>query len=118
MVKTRKNKKKAVPEKIEYEMSSGNVFKDFGYKNPENAQTKSDLAFLIRRIIKQKKWTQEEAANFIGIDQPTISKIMKGQLSGFTMERLMKYLVSLGIGIEIKPIKQKSPSIHVVNRAL
>ena len=95
MAKARKSKKQVVPEKTEYEMSSGNVFKDFGYKNSEEAQTKSDLAFLIRQIIKQKKWTQEEAANLIGIDQPTISKIMKGQLSGFAMERLMKYFVSL-----------------------
>jgi predicted XRE-type DNA-binding protein len=120
MAKARKSKKKDVPEKIEYEMSSGNVFKDFGYKNPEEAQTKSDLAFLIRQIIKQKKWTQEIAATFMGIDQPTVSKIIKGQLSGFSIERLMKYLVCLGVGIEIKPIVNEkiAPSIHVVKSSL
>jgi hypothetical protein len=46
--KERKSKKKVVLEKIEYEMSSGNLFKDFGYANPEEAKAKWDLAFLLK----------------------------------------------------------------------
>lgn len=113
--KTKKNKRSVKSEKIEYEVSSGNLFKDFGYENPEEAQVKSDLAILIRSIIKQKKLTQKKAADLIGIDQPKISKITRGILSEFTLERLMRFLVALGCDIEIKPLlgKASRASIHV-----
>jgi len=91
------------------------VFADFGYANPKEAMAKSDLTFLIRSIIKQKGLTQEQIAELMGIDQPKVSKIMRGILSEFTIERLMKYLVSLGYDVEITAKKSKSstPSIHV-----
>jgi predicted XRE-type DNA-binding protein len=113
--KLRRTRRKNASEKIEYEVSSGNVFADFGYDNPEEARAKWDLAFLIRSIVKQKKLTQEQAATLMGIDQPKVSKIIRGILSEFTLERLMKYLVLLGYDIEIKPTRSKSlnPSIYV-----
>lgn len=115
MAKEVKRSKKKHEEKIEYEFGSGNVFVDFGYPNPEEADAKSDLAFLIRSIIKKRKLTQAAAAKLIGIDQPKVSKIIRGLLSEFTIERLMNYLVHLGVDIEIKPVFNKSilPSIHV-----
>lgn len=107
--------KKLLSEKIKYTKSSGNVFADFGFPNPEEADAKSDLAILITNIIKQRKLTQARAAKLMGIDQPKVSKIVKGLLSEFTMERLMKYLVSLGFDIEIRLTQSKvmNPSIHV-----
>jgi predicted XRE-type DNA-binding protein len=120
MVKKRKAAKKPSLENIEYEMSSGNVFQDFGFPNPEEADAKSDLALIISSIIKQRKLTQEQAARLMGIDQPKVSKITKGLLSEFTIERLMRYLLSLGFDIEIKPIASKtlSPAIHVKSNNL
>jgi predicted XRE-type DNA-binding protein len=110
-----KKPKKTKPERIEYEIGSENVFADFGYTNPEEAKAKWDLAFLIGSIIKQKNLTQEQAAELIGVDQPKISKITRGILSEFTLERLMRYLVLLGYDVEIKPTPSKAtkPSIHV-----
>ena len=117
--KAKKSKKKVVPEKIEYEMSSGNLFKDFGYANPEEAKAKWDLAFLIRSIIEKRELSQEQAADLLGIDQPKISKITRGILSDFTLERLMRYLVCLGYDIEIKAAQSKSTtaSIYVGRKA-
>lgn len=115
MAKKTKRTKKVKPEKIEYEVSSGNVFADVGFPNPEEADAKSDLAILIRSMIKQRKLTQGQAAKLMRIDQPKVSKIMRGLLSEFTLERLMKYLLSLGFDIEIKPTLSRTlvPSIHV-----
>ena len=111
--KARKTKRQALTERIT--ASSGNVFADFGYPNPEEANTKSDLAFLIRSIIKQKNLTQEQIAELMGIDQPKVSKIMRGILSEFTIERLMKYLVTLGYDVKITATQSKTraPTIHV-----
>jgi|SRR5579863_1527963 predicted XRE-type DNA-binding protein len=107
-------------EKLEYEIGSGNVFQDFRFANPEEAKAKSDLAFLIRLFIKKNGLTQEEAAIMMGMDQPKISKITRGLLSEFTLERLLTCLVQLGFDIEIKPTISKSvtPSIHVASAGL
>jgi predicted XRE-type DNA-binding protein len=104
-------------EEIEYEKSSGNIFKDFGFPNPEEAEAKAELAYLIRSVIKKKKLTQQQAAKLMDIDQPKVSKITRGILSEFTIEWLMNCLIALGFDIEIKAIKSKSsnPSIHVAS---
>lgn len=108
-------RKKVKLEKIEYEVSSGNVYEDFGFQKPGDENAKSDLALLIRSSIKLKKLTQQQAAQLMEIDQPKVSKIMRGLLSEFTIDRLMQYLVYLGYEIEIKPrlTKTASPSIYV-----
>ena len=115
MAKKRKSVKKPSPEKIEYEMGSGNVFRDFGFPNPEERDVKSDLALIISSVIKNRRLSQKQAAKLMGIDQPKVSKIVKGLLSEFTIERLMKYMVLLGIDIEISPKESRAlvPSIHV-----
>lgn len=108
-------------EEIEFTVGSGNVYADFGLSNPEDAKAKAELAMLITDIIKQRGMTQQEAALLLGIDQPKVSKIVRGLLSEFSIERLLKFVMSLGFDIEIttKPHKLKTtpPSIHVTERS-
>lgn len=112
-----KRKPKIKTENIEYTVSSGNVYADFEFQNPQEAQTKAELAMTITDIIKQRKLTQAEAAEIIGIDQPKISKITRGLLSEFTIERLMRFVLSLGFDIELKLKRHRTtttmPSIHI-----
>jgi predicted XRE-type DNA-binding protein len=109
----RKNK----TEEIDYTLSSGNVYADFGFPNPEEAQAKAELAIMITDIIKEKKLTQKQAADLIGLDQPKISKLTRGLLSKFTIERLMRFVLRLGFDIELKlkrhGTKASLPAIHV-----
>lgn len=81
--------------------SSGNVFEDLGLPNPSEAEAKARLAYLISMIIKHRGLTQVEAANRLGIDQPKISNLARGKLSGFTIDRLLKYALALGNDVEI-----------------
>lgn len=114
--KAKKNNKKEFSKgkKVEYTVSSGNIYADFGYPNAEEANAKWDLAYLIKAFIKKRKLSQKEAADLMEIDQPKVSKIVRGILSEFTLDRLMKFLVALGYDIEIKPALRKTrPSIHV-----
>lgn len=110
-------KKRKAPKKIECTFSSGNIFKDFGFPDSEEAQAKLGLALLIRKIIKDRKLTQQKAAKLMGLHQPKVSKITKGVLSEFTIDRLMNCLVALGCDVEIKAQVKKTiaPSIHVSN---
>ncbi len=105
-------------EEIEYSIGSGNVYADFGFSNPEEAKTKAELAMLITEIIKEKNLTQQQAADLMNIDQPKVSKIVRGLLSEFSIERLLKFVLALGFDIEIKPkphtTKNTLPCMHII----
>jgi phage-related protein len=47
------------------------------------------------------RFTQSQAAAVLGIDQPKVSALTQGKLSGFSIERLMRFLLVLGRDIEI-----------------
>lgn len=95
-------------EESEVFVGSGNVFKDLGYSNPEEALAKADLARQIYKTIKACKLTQKQAAEILGIDQPKISEIIRGKLSRYSIDRLMRFLRMLGKDIEIHIKDQKS----------
>src|SRR3979411_2839572 len=95
-------KKKQNPsEEIECEMSSGNVFADIGIENPEEELTKAKLVWQIEQILKKKKLTQVEAARMMGINQPKVSALIRRKLDGFSVERLIHFLNTLGQDIDI-----------------
>jgi len=87
--------------KVQVEQSSGNVFADIGLSNPEERLAKADLAIRIAETIRARRLTQTEAARMLKIDQPKISRLLRGQLSGFSTERLMHFLTMLGRDVEI-----------------
>lgn len=101
------------PSKIE--QSSGNVFTDLGSLNAEEKQTKVQLAVAINRELAANQWSQAEAAEVLGINQPKISALQKYRLEGFSVERLMIFLTALGndVNIFIKPRRRGIGRINV-----
>ena len=75
---------------------SDNVFADLGVKHPEEALAKAQLVSQINKIVTQKRLTQERIAKILGIDQPKISALLNGRLSGFSTDRLIRFLNALG----------------------
>jgi predicted XRE-type DNA-binding protein len=82
-------------------LSSGNVFADLGFENPEEMEARALVGHLVASIIAQKKLTQSQAAELFGIKQPDVSKLMNGRLMGFSLERLFKFLTALRQDVEI-----------------
>jgi len=80
---------------------SGNVFADLGFEDAEEMLAKAKLAVAIKDIIRERKLTQAQAAELMGIDQPRVSKLMTGRLIDFSTDRLMQYLLHLGSDLEI-----------------
>jgi len=80
---------------------SGNVFADLGLANPEQELLKARLTLQIYRTIKGRKLTQVQAGEILGIKQPHVSSLMRGQSGAFSVERLMDFLTALGHDIEI-----------------
>lgn len=86
--------------------SSGNVFEDLGLEASDELMVKSQLAALISSIIEHRHLTQEEAARLLGTSQPKISSLVRGQLYGFSTERLISFLLDLGRDVEIRVRKR------------
>ena len=97
---------------IDIQVSSGNIFADLGMPNADEMLMKAELVRQINQIITQRKLNQLQAAEVLGIDQPKVSALMRGKLTGFSTERLFRFLNALGCDVQIvvKP-KLKSPEI-------
>lgn len=75
--------------------SSGNIFADIGLPNPDERLAKADLAIRITEGIRARRLTQSRAARMLKIDQAKISRLLRGQLSSFSAERLTNFLTLL-----------------------
>lgn len=87
---------------IEVTLGSGNVFADLGLPNADKLLIKSGLVIEITRAIRQLGITQEEAAKRMGITQPKVSAMLRGDFSNLSERKLMDCLNRLGYDIEIK----------------
>jgi predicted XRE-type DNA-binding protein len=86
----------------DYIESSGNVFADLGTPRAEEALAKAELAQKIIDIIRARRLTQVQAAELLNVDQPKISALTRGRLAGYSIDRLLRFLMLLGNDIEIK----------------
>ena len=88
-------------QEIRVQTSSGNVFADLGLENSDELLVKAELARKISSIITKQQMTQTQAAELLGIDQPKVSALINGKLSGFSTVRLFRFLNALGRDVEI-----------------
>jgi predicted XRE-type DNA-binding protein len=86
--------------------SSGNVFEDLGLPDADDRLARAELARQIGAIICERGLTQQAAASILGVDQPKVSALMTGQLSGFSLERLARFLTLLGRDLQL-PVKSE-----------
>ena len=100
---------------LEREPSTGNVFADIGLADADEHLIKAGLVVKIDRIIRQRQLTQAATAQLIGVDQPKVSAMLAGQFRGYSVERLMRFLVALGHDVEIvvKPRKRGVAELRV-----
>ena len=85
----------------DYIVGSGNVFEDLGHPRPAEALAKAELARKIGRLIAKQGLTQAAAADVLNIDQPKVSALLRGRLAGYSLDRLVRFLVLLGSDVEI-----------------
>lgn len=96
--------------KKRYEIGSRNVFKDLGLPNAEEHLVKAQLVYKIDTIMKDRGLKQAEAADLLGVKQPDVSKMLRGDFRQFSVERLLRFLVALDQDVEIvvKPHRSRS----------
>jgi predicted XRE-type DNA-binding protein len=103
---------KRILDGIEVETSSGNVFLDLGLPDAEQLKIKSGLVIEITRAVRRLGLTQEEAGRRMGLPQPKVSGLMRGDFSNFSERKLMECLSRLGYDIEIKLSPAANPVGH------
>jgi len=102
--------KKRVIDGVDVQRSSGNVFADLGLPDAGKLKIKTGLVIEIRKAIRLQGLTQQEAATRMGITQPKVSGMMRGDFSNLSERKLMDCLNRLGYDIEIK-VKLASDSV-------
>jgi predicted XRE-type DNA-binding protein len=100
-----------------YEKNSGNVFKDLGLPDAEEHLVKAKLVWKIDEIMKERGLKQVEVASLLGVRQPDVSKMLRGEFRQFSVEHLLRFLVAPGQDVEIvvksHQGKREGASLHV-----
>lgn len=99
---------------VDVHQSSGNVFADLGLADAEKLKIKTGLVIEIRKAIRERDLTQQEAAKRMGITQPKVSDMMRGDFSNLSERKLMDCLTRLGYDIEIKVRPANSEVGHLI----
>ena len=102
--------------KLKVERGSGNVFADLGRPDAETQLLKAELVTRIDKIIRQRGLKQVEAAKLLGLSQPDISRLLRGNFREYSVERLMRLLTALGRDVEIvirEPRSQRQGRLSV-----
>jgi predicted XRE-type DNA-binding protein len=111
-------KRKDAEEKVRFTESSGNVFEDLQLPDAKALMAKTELVAEIARIIRRRRLTQGQAARVLGVDQPKVSALLSGKFSGFSMDRLLRFLALLERDIEIvlRPTRRHQTGRIAVSR--
>ena len=106
--------KKRLIDGIEVHRSTGNVYADLGLPDAEKLKIKSGLVIEIRKAMQKLGLTQLEAAKRMGIAQPKVSDMMRGDFTNLSERKLMDCLTRLGYDIEIKVKPAKKAVGHLM----
>jgi predicted XRE-type DNA-binding protein len=83
---------------MEWVESCGNVYKDLGFSDDEaaNLLVRSELMLMVKDLIRERGWTQQEAATQLDVHQPRVSDLFQGRVGNFSVDALMSWLHKLG----------------------
>ena len=69
-----------------------------------NLKVRSELMSQITALIRERGWTQVEAARRCGVTQPRLNDLVRGRLSRFSLDALVNIAAALGgrvhVGLE------------------
>jgi predicted XRE-type DNA-binding protein len=99
---------------IEVQTGTGNVYADLGLPDFDKLKVKSDLAIQIIKAMKRLNLTQQDGAKRMGLTQPKVSDLVRGDFTNLSERKLMDCLNRLGYDIEIKVTPTSAPRGHLV----
>src|SRR5260370_16424961 len=86
---------------IEVHESGDNIFADLGLPDADNHFLKAQIVAELYRLTNARKLTQDKAGALMGISQPEVSRLFRGNFREYSIERLMAFLTAFDIDVEI-----------------
>jgi predicted XRE-type DNA-binding protein len=93
--------------KAKVEAGSDNIFADLGLPDAETHFLKAQIVAEIYRLVQERKLTQSRAGVLMGISQPEVSRLFKGNFREYAVDRLMTFLTAFDRDVEIVVRKRK-----------
>lgn len=103
---------------MDVQRGSGNVFADLGLPDADKLRIKTSLVIQIRKAMRSCGLTRQTAAKRMGITQPKVSDMMRGDFTNLSERKLMDCLTRLGYDIEIRVRPAKADIGHLVLSAV
>ena len=94
-------RKGRIVNEVSVQEGTRNIYADLELADSEDMLIKAQLVTKIADIIKKRGLTQERAAEILGLTQPKVSRLLKGQFRGVSERRLLECLTRLGRDVEI-----------------
>lgn len=96
---------------LEVHEGAGNIFAELGLPDAETHFLKAQLVAELYRMTNELGLSQVKAGEVMGISQPEVSRMFKGNFREYSVERLMGFLTAFNNDVEIvvRPRRAKSP---------
>lgn len=79
---------------------------------------KMDLSIMLSDLIKQRDWTQEQAAEHLGISQSRVSDLVNSKIEKFTIDAMFDMLNALGFKAFWSMPNPHEASIHIKEKVV
>ena len=103
-------REKIMTRKVKVEAGSGNIFADLGLPDAEIHFLKAQIVSEIYRLTNERKLTQAQAGKLMGITQPEVSRMFKGNFREYSIDRLMSFLTSFDRDVEMLSSRTRGPA--------
>jgi predicted XRE-type DNA-binding protein len=102
----------AMTRKVNIVRGSENIFADLGRPDAETHFLKAQIVSEIYRLTTERKLTQSQVGELMGISQPEVSRMFKGTFREYSIDRLMGFLTAFDRDVEIvvRPHKKAGKS--------
>ena len=89
--------------KLKVTPSTGNVFRDLGFRREEaeHLLVRADLLIEVQKLIKSRRLKQKDAAKLLRVSQPRVSDLMRGRIDLFSTDTLIDMLARLGVRVRL-----------------
>jgi predicted XRE-type DNA-binding protein len=99
-------------ETIEAYEGSANIFEELGLPDAGTHLLKAQIVSEVYRLSNSQKLTQAKTGSLLGITQPEVSRMFKGNFREYSVERLMGFLTAFDQDVEIVAKARRSGSLR------
>ena len=89
--------------KLKITPSTGNVFRDLGFRREEaeHLLVRADLMIQVQKLIELRGLKQRTAAKILSVTQPRVSDLLRGRIDLFSTDALIGMLARLGATVRL-----------------